>query len=537
MALSSDLISQFVKITKDETSDKKETIVYGTVHKENSSVFVKIDGSNVYTPVSTTSDTVEGERVIVMIKDHKAVITGNASSPSARSEDVKNLEIVVADKVSTSELEAQNAVIENLKSDNVTITGKLTAAEADIDNLKTDNVTITGKLTVVEGEIGSLNTTYANIDFSNIGKAAIEQFFSKSGMISNLVVGDSTITGKLVGVTISGESIEANTVKADKLVVLGEDGLYYKLNVNALGEATASSDEKYQNGLDGSAIIAKTITATQISVHDLVAFGATIGGFHITNNSIYSGVKESVGNTTKGIYLDDDGQFVVGDSSNYIKFFKDTDELDKLHISAETIKFGSDSKDLESSIDSVDDIANSAQDSVDSNSERLQEVESAIEVLNGSVLTTVKDDNGETTAIQTKDGWVFSISDLSDKLSSINSDLSSASNDISGINSEIDEINKNIISLGEYKSYIKFGSDNNGAPTITLGKDGSNFKVVITNEAIKFMEDNSTPAYMNNQTLFINKASINNELSQGKFVWIARTDSNGNGNYGLMWRG
>ena len=97
MALSSDLISQFVKITKDETSDKKETIVYGTVHKEDSSVFVKIDGSNAYTPVSTTSDTVEGERVIVMIKDHKAVITGNASSPSARSEDVKNVNITATE--------------------------------------------------------------------------------------------------------------------------------------------------------------------------------------------------------------------------------------------------------------------------------------------------------------------------------------------------------------------------------------------------------------------------------------------------------
>lgn len=365
MALSSDLISQFVKITKDETSDKKETIVYGTVHKEDSSVFVKIDGSNVYTPVSTTSDTVEGERVIVMIKDHKAVITGNASSPSARSEDVKNLEIVVAGKVSTSELEAQNAVIENLKSDNITITGKLTTAEADIDNLKTDNATITGKLTAAEGKISSLETSklsaedadikYANIDFTNIGKAAIEQFFSKSGMISNLVVGESTITGKLVGVTISGDSIEANTIKADKLVVLGSDGLYYKLNVNALGEATASSDEKYQNGLDGSAIIAKTITATQISVQDLVAFGATIGGFHITEDSIYSGVKESAGITTRGIYFDNDGQFVVGDSSNYIKFFKDTDGTYKLDISAKSIKFGSSGKSVEDEVNSLRD--------------------------------------------------------------------------------------------------------------------------------------------------------------------------------------
>ena len=555
MALSSDLISQFVKITKDETSDKKETIVYGTVHKEDSSVFVKIDGSNVYTPVSTTSDTVEGERVIVMIKDHKAVITGNASSPSARSEDVKNLEIVVADKVSTSELEAQNAVIENLKSDNVTITGKLTAAEANIETLQTDKLDASEadiKYATIENlsaananienlqtdklSVSDANIKYATIDFTNIGKAAIEQFFSKSGMISNLVVGESTITGKLVGVTISGDSIEANTIKADKLVVLGSDGLYYKLNVNSLGEATASSDEKYQNGLDGSAIIAKTITATQISVQDLVAFGATIGGFHITDDSIYSGVKKSAGNTTRGIYFDNDGQFVVGDSSNYIKFFKDTDETYKLDISAKSIKFGSSGKSVEEEVDSLEEAA-------DGNSHSIIDIGSKLEILD-RIVTSVVGEDGETRFIQTSDGFKFDLTGTNDKLDeiqtntgNIRSDLDEAKTSIDGINSSIVELNNSINSIGVYQSYISFGTDSDGKPTIELGKQDSAFRVIITNEAIKFMEGNNMPAYINNQTLFINKASVNKELSQGKFVWIARTDSNGNGNYGLTWRG
>lgn len=57
---------------------------------------------------------------------------------------------------------------------------------------------------------GSLE--FANIDFANITKASFENFFSKSGMIENLVVGDQTITGELVGVTISGDLIKGNTV-------------------------------------------------------------------------------------------------------------------------------------------------------------------------------------------------------------------------------------------------------------------------------------------------------------------------------------
>ena len=62
---------------------------------------------------------------------------------------------------------------------------------------------------------------YASIDFSNIGIAAMEKFYSESGLIKNVVVGDQTITGELVGVTIKGDLIEGNTIKADKLVIKG----------------------------------------------------------------------------------------------------------------------------------------------------------------------------------------------------------------------------------------------------------------------------------------------------------------------------
>ena len=179
----------------------------------------------------------------------------------------------------------------------------------------------------------------------------MEYFYAHSGLIQNVVVDNGTITGNLVGVTIKGDLIEGGTVVADKLVIQGEDGLYYKLNVDALGETTASSDEKYQNGLDGSVIIAQSITATQISVSDLVAFDATIGGFNISENSIYSGGKTTVDNTTSGIYMDKNGQIAFGDASNYVKFYKDTDGDYKLAISAQTIKMGSNGSNVEEVIE------------------------------------------------------------------------------------------------------------------------------------------------------------------------------------------
>lgn len=197
----------------------------------------------------------------------------------------------------------------------------------------------------------SLDATYANIDFTNINYAAVKKIFTESGIIKDLVVEEGNITGELVGVTIKGDLIEANTLRADALVVKGENGLYYKLNVDALGETTASSDEKYQNGLDGSVIVANSITAEKISVSDLVAFDATIGGFNITENSIYSGVKDSINNTTRGIYFNNNGEFAVGDARNFMKYFYDEiDRVYKLQISAGSIIMGGSSETIEETI-------------------------------------------------------------------------------------------------------------------------------------------------------------------------------------------
>ena len=421
MGLSSELISQFVKITKDEPKPSNGKTVTGTATLYDGKIYVQLDGSDQLTPIlSSTAGVKDGDRVTVLIKDHSATVTGNTSSPSAGQGDIEDakteignkiseVEILIADKVDTIEFNAEKARIDELVAENVTIKEKLTAAEADIGDLEADNVTISGDLKAANAEIenlkatkidadiadlkyatiGSLEATnadihnlevdygsfkdlttekfsavdakitkldteklsadeaelkYANIDFANIGKAAIENFFSKSGMIGDLVVGDGTITGTLVGVTIKGDLIEGGTVVADKLVLKGTDGLYYKLNTT--GE-TVSAEQTEYNSLNGSIITAKTVTAEKINVNDLVAFGATIGGFKITEDSLYSGVKESADNTTRGIFMGDDGQFVVGDSSNFLKFYKDTDGTWKLAISASQIKLGTSGKDIE----------------------------------------------------------------------------------------------------------------------------------------------------------------------------------------------
>lgn len=413
MSLSDKLVSQFAKLTNSKEESKTESIVYGTVFKQGDSDFVKIDGADILTPVISTMVIKDGDRVTVMIKNHKAIVTGNITSPGAQNSDLEDIvdeitevEILIADKVSTEELEAEKGRIDDLIADTVLIKDKLTANEAEIDDLVTDNVTINNKLTAAEAAIDNLTTNkldaeiadltfatienlqatdakinnleatygdfevlvtnkfdsieaniedleanqitvdeleakFANIDFTNIGQAAIENLFTESGLIKDLVVSSGTITGELVGVTIKGDLIEGGTVIADKLVIKGSDGLYYKLNTDGV---TTEAEQTEYNSLNGSIITAKSITATKISVDDLVAFDATIGGFKITTDSIYSGVKTSAINTTRGVYMDDDGQFAAGDASNFMRFFKDEEGQYKLEILASSIKIGAESK-------------------------------------------------------------------------------------------------------------------------------------------------------------------------------------------------
>lgn len=322
---------------------------------------------------------------------------------------------LVADSASIKDLEAANARITQLTADNVIIRDALTADAADISALKAEDVRITGELVSARADIQNLHATkldadiatatyatianldatnadihnlsatyaafetattntlvandasikklqtdkldatdadlkYANIDFSNIQMAAVQELFAKSGIIDDLVISNGKITGELVGVTIKGDLIEGGTVVADKLVILGEDGLYYKLNTD--GETVESAQTEY-NSISGKNILANSITATKIDVDDLVAFNATIGGFHISQNSIFSGAKNSALNTTRGLYMDDTGQMAIGDASNYLRYFKDESGNWKLDISVQSIKMGASS--IEDKFQEVDD--------------------------------------------------------------------------------------------------------------------------------------------------------------------------------------
>lgn len=93
MALSSDLLAKFAKVVNNsKPKNKKEDFAYGTVVLDaKGRTCVKLDGSDIFTPISSTTDLLPGDRAMVLIKNHSVVVTGNITSPAARTGDVKAL--------------------------------------------------------------------------------------------------------------------------------------------------------------------------------------------------------------------------------------------------------------------------------------------------------------------------------------------------------------------------------------------------------------------------------------------------------------
>ena len=637
MNLSSDLISELVKVTSNKETKSKESTAYGTVVKYGDELYVKLDGSDLLTPMTSTSDVKDGDRVTIMIKNHEATITGNITSPSASKDVVEEINNKVVSQgnditlIGNNITSINNTIIQQgntINQQNNTITeigntidsqnNKITEIGNTVDSQNNEITEINNKITsqnnkiteidnevtsqsnqitsigntveaqdnsikaintnlesvnssvgiynssfqvtdgVVTGikgvdtewiktkdletdhaTIGSLDTKYANIDFANINELAVKKIFADSGIIKDLVVSEGHITGELVGVTIKGDLIEGGTVVADKLVVLGNDGLYYKLNTD--GVSTTAEQTEY-NSLNGSVITAKTITAEKVNVNDLVAFGATIGGFHITENAIYSGVKESVVNTTRGIYFNNDGEIVFGDDASFVKFYKDENEDYKLLISANSLSFGSEKKDVATEIENAQQDANDAQMASDANDARLTISESAIEQLSDAISMLITDENGSSMMTQTSTGWTFNISSIQDNLDKTANDLNDLSGSVDEVNNTITNLNSLVNDLSAKTAYIVMTTDDDGNPCIELGKEDNPFKVRITNTAVDFIENSSKVAYVQNNALQIEKAVVNNELLIGNeieadstiqsgFLWKRRS----NGNLGLQY--
>ena len=144
---------------------------------------------------------------------------------------------------------------------------------------------------------------------------------AESGILADGVVGtaqiaDGSITSAKI-VELNADVITAGTLSVKRLILVGEDGLIYNINATASGlTAEELTDEKYQNQINGTVIVAKSITAAQIAAES------------ITGNEILAGSITAGNIDVAGLFADEATINAINamdiSSNSYLKLMVET---------------------------------------------------------------------------------------------------------------------------------------------------------------------------------------------------------------------
>lgn len=272
--LTAELVSEFVQNTKD-TKKQKDNNVYGTAVEYGGTIFVKIDGSDLLTPVETTSVIKNGERVIVRIKDHKATVTGNITSPSCGEGQIKDLDNKILNlqnnfQTSLEEFsssiagtyittESLEAVKNELKAESDAI---LEQAKNDLMNTYSTEIgDLQSSQTSLEQTFNSFKTTVATTYATTTKVSEVEQ---KADKISFIVAsGDSAssmvLTDDFYNVVSDNITLSADRIKLEGLTTVNE-------NFKILTDGTCeSSDLVVTNNISTNTLTAEIINVPWIA--------------------------------------------------------------------------------------------------------------------------------------------------------------------------------------------------------------------------------------------------------------------------------
>ena len=337
MGLSYNLISEFVKITNDKKEKPKEGTVYATIVGSGDTKYVKIDGSDLLTPMDTTTDIEDGERVTVMIKDHKATVTGNITSPSVSSGTVNTvvgnavgenftvvnsqIENLVAKDSYLENAYVQNSQVVNSKIEN------LEAADSRIENSVIEN------FNVIDGVVQDLRATNADIevlhaDFAEIktlvnGNLTSDNILAFKITADKVTVEDAFIKDAMVD-TISAAKINSGRINTNMVSIGSEDGgmlitgstqQFTDKNGNVriqIGKDASGDFTFILYGEDGQGQIINQngITATAIGdgliVNDMINNNANISGDKLNISSVITNINNDNSTTIQSskVYLD-----------------------------------------------------------------------------------------------------------------------------------------------------------------------------------------------------------------------------------------
>ena len=500
MAVPNELIAKFAKLSK-ESKIQRETTVFGTTVEYGGKLYVKMDGSDLLTPVATTSEISAGERVTVMVKDHTATVTGNISNPSASKgttdaiEDeittinatIGNFELVIADKVNTNELQAEVAKI-----------NELMALKANIVDLNVTNATIK-----------DLNVQVANIDKALITKADIVDLDAANAEINTLKANYADIE-TLVGGNLTMDNIQSLVLTSSKVTVDNafiKDAMIDRVSADKINAGTINTNNVNIQSEDGSMLLRGSLQQFKDAEGNVriqigkdasgdftfALYGADGQGQLINQNGITA---SAIGD---GLIVNS----MVSDNANISGSKLDIDSvITEVNGSTTTIK--SSKIYFDDKKQTLDVAFNTLNTTVDNTSSTVSSHTTSINTMQGQISTLISDttiinDDGTTTSIkdafssmeQTVDGFSTKIGSLEttmddgfksvdSKISSVEQTVDSLTSSMSSTTTELETIKNNVNDtvkevkaqyyLSTSETSLTGGSWSDTAPTWEQGK-------------------------------------------------------------------
>ena len=172
-----------------------------------------------------------------------------------------------------------NAAIGSAQIDDASIT-HAKMAEAAIDSAN-----------IIDAAIVAAKIAEGAVVYGKIGAAAIDTVNIREGAIDTAQIKDAAITDAKI-VSLNADVIDSGTLATDRLIIRGADGIIYEINAQSSGLApTELEDDKYKQYINGTVIVARSVTADQIAAGAITANEIAAGTIQAVN--IASGAIET----------------------------------------------------------------------------------------------------------------------------------------------------------------------------------------------------------------------------------------------------
>lgn len=197
MGLSSELASQFAKVTNDSSRNTNGTKLYGTITMLGEAPHVKLDGTEELTPISRTVEVAEGDRVEVMISNHSATVTGNLTDPSIGVVRAGNLESKITQTAEQIQLQVSD-LEKNLDSKITQTATEIRSEVSDLDGRFSENITTVenGIRNDMTNSLASMSDTLTGLsnDLTGLGEDLSGLEESTNSSISTINANIETLT-------------------------------------------------------------------------------------------------------------------------------------------------------------------------------------------------------------------------------------------------------------------------------------------------------------------------------------------------------